>query len=304
MLRILLPALLALTCPLTAQRLAVGINDQPAGLPGTVTSPSVQAFYYKVTRAMLIVGTEFWCGATSGTCSVHLFADDTSTTPSRPGTMLASATFNAPAKECWAGALFSKPVPVTPNTVLWLGWGMAQGGKTPQVGRSTAAPTYYWTRNLPPSWNGPYGPPKQSTGFQWMYRIYEAGGTGKFTAFGTASAGSYGAIDLTARGWPNLGNSFTLVAAKLKDQSSGLLVWGRRAGINLPPWSLYAFPPLFLQGFATGGGKNQPEAEIFVNKLPQDPALVGATMAWQLWMLDPGGPGGLAHSAGLEVLIG
>jgi hypothetical protein len=141
-------------------------------------------------------------------------------------------------------------------------------------------------------------------GYMWMYRLYEAGGSGRFTSYGKASTGSHGAIGLTAQGWPNGGNSFTLVASKLKNQSSGLLVWGRRTAIQLPLWTIHSFPPLVLEAFTTGGGKNQPEAAIFAHRIPKDPALVGSALVWQLWMLDPAGPGGIAHSAGLEALIG
>lgn len=75
---------------LPAQRLAVGINDQPAGASGWSTIACYQAFRWQAPRIMLIVACEFWYGATAGTGTVMIFDHDAAN--DRPGNLLGSGT--------------------------------------------------------------------------------------------------------------------------------------------------------------------------------------------------------------------
>jgi hypothetical protein len=295
-----------LASPAPPQKLLVGINDQGTPVTNTTSSPNILAFRHVVKQPMIIVACEFLCGTVKGTGSVHIFDHDAAA--NRPGKLLGSATFPMPsALRVWAGGVLDKAVMVTqPNTTLWLGWIMSKGGMTPTTGRSTTAPTYYWTPSLtaPIKWNGPYGPPAQTTGFDWMYRLYGPGGSGSYTTYGQGKSGTHGVPVLEAWGWPNEGNPITLAAAALKNQTTGILIWGKRVGIQSPLGNVLAFPPLAAQAFTTAGGKTNPEEWSLPLQVPPGPGLAGLPFAWQIWILDPGAAQGIAHTAGLEVLIG
>lgn len=295
-------ALLAAPGLLPAQSYAIGINDQPMGVTNTTSSPNVLAFRHVFQGPMVIVACEFLCGSTKGTGSVYIFDHDP--VLDRPGALLARGTFNAPATRCWAGAVLDKPVIVPqPNETRWLGWIMSAGGPTPTIGRTSTAPTYYWTSNTaltpPISWNGPY------QGYEWMYRLYGPGGSGKTNVYGQGKAGTYGVPALELWGWPNLGNPLTLNASNLVEGSGGVLVFGGRVDIPLPIGPIYAFPPFLTLGFTTPGS-TKPVAQVvpFLFKVPSDPALLGQPLAWQVWMVDPGAVGGVCATGGLEVVIG
>ena len=289
-----------LVAPISAQRLALGINDQPAGTGSGSMSGVYFAFYYQVPRPMAIVAAEFWVGTISGSCEVHIFGHDSA--GNRPGSLLASGTFTPPVAKSWAGARLDKPVLVTqPNTPLWLCLRATAGGTIAAIGRSGTAPNYFHTPSLAGtiSWNGPY------QGWDWMYRLYEAGGTGTTNLYGQGKPGTHGAPVLDARGWPNLGNPLTLAAASLRASAPGLLALGRRVSLPLPIGTVYAFPPLVTLGFMTpAGGSAAGQSWLFPLSVPTDAALVGLGVAGQVWILDSGAADGLAHTAGAEFVIG
>lgn len=295
---------LLLPAALPAQRLAWSANDQPAGASGWTTDPSFQAFRWQAPRPMAIVACEFWYGSTQGTGTVMVFDHDAAN--DRPGALLGQGSFPAPAAACWTGARLDKPVlAVQPGQMFWLGWGNSNGVRSPLVGQSAAAPTYFWTKSLaaPITWNGPFGPPTRPTGLDWMYRVYEAGGTGQTAVYGQGKSGTYGAPFFQLHGWANVGNPISLLAAKLKDSSAGVLVCGRRTAIPLPLGTIYAFPPLIALGAGTASGASA-QSLLFPFVIPGDPALRGLSVAWQLWLLDPGAADGLVHSDGAEAVIG
>ena len=288
-----------LAAPLCAQRLAESVNEGPPFTKGSTSAVNVIAIRHSVKRAMILTAVEFWCGATSGTGSVYVFDHDSKN--NRPGALLAQGTFPAPPARCWAGAVLNKPVVVKKaGQVIWVGISLSKGGGISATGRNPNGATYFWTRSVstPIQWHGPY------KGWNWMFRLYEAGGKGAFSTYGKGKQGTHGVPGLEARGWPNYGNPITLIASLLKNQSTGLLVWGRKARIPFPFGTVYAFPPLKIDPFATAGGKTNPESRIFPLKIPKDPALVGLHISWQVWILDPGAKDGLAHTAGLEATIG
>ncbi len=282
-----------------AQRLAEAVNEGPPYTKGSVSPVNIIAIRHVAKKAMVLTAVEFWCGATAGTVSVYVFDHDAKL--NRPGALLGQGTFKAPPARCWAGALLNKPVVLkAKGQVFWVGISLSKGGGISATGRTPNGAPYYWTRSLaaPVRWNGPY------RGWNWMFRLYEAGGKGTFAAYGKGKKGTHGIPGFEARGWPNYGNPITLIASLLKNQSTGLLVWGRKTRIPFPFGTVYAFPPLKIDPFATAWGKTNPESKTFPLKIPNDPALLGLSLSWQVWILDPAATYGLAHTAGLEVTIG
>lgn len=299
----LLAGLLAVAVP--SQRLALSVNEAPLGTAGGSLDGSIFAFKWLIPRPMLIAAAEFWVGTTTGTCEIHLFAHDA--VNDRPGSLLASGRFPAPAVVCWAGTPLDRPVNISQaNTILWLGLA-ARGAIIPATGRSGTAPPYFFTSSVssPISWTGPLGPPKQATGWDWMYRIYERGGQGSQTLYGKGKLGTYGIPILEPWGWPNLGNPVSLAAATLMDASAGVLVMGPRSSIPLPLGSIYVAPPLSLAVFATAAAPmRMAQSWLFNLAVPNDPGLLSLSVAAQLWMVDPGATMGLCHSCGVEFTIG
>jgi len=289
---ILLPA-----APAAGQVLIDALNDQPAGYNNGSMSGVIFAVQHQLPKPGIISAVEFWCGhSKSATGSVYIYAHDS--VGNQPGQELGKGSFTAPAAKAWAGAVLNKVVPmIQPNQVFWVGFKLSTGGTITAAGRGTSTPTYF-VNSTGSSWRGPY------SGWLWMFRLYGPGGSGKYTTFGQGKAGTHGVPVFQGWGWPNLGNPISLVAAGLKNQSAGVLVWGLRANIPLPVGNIYAFPALVVDGFATGGGKTNPEDKVFFFRLPKDTGLVGLPLVWQLWMADPGAAGGLANTAGLEALIG
>ena len=290
---------------INAQRLADSVNDKPSGTPNGYSSNAIIAIKYTAKKPMILYAVEFWCGATKGTGSVYVFSHDS--TNNKPGNLLGKGTFNCAPTMCWRGAVLDKSVIIKKKgEILWIGIRLSQGGRISATSRSTNGQTYFWTRNLVPpfTWNGPYGPPRQKMGWDWMLRLYEIGGTGKYNLFGQGKQGTHGTPMLSYSGWPNYKNPITIIGYKLKNQSSGLLIWGRKANIVFPFGTIYAFPPLIIEPFTTGGGKNNPESVVFLKNIPNDPNLVGLSLCCELWILDPKATYGIAHTQGLEVLIG
>ena len=292
-------ALAALLFPaaLPAQRLALGINDQPAGTGSGSMSGVYFAFNWQIPRPMVILAAEFWVGTTTGSCEVHIFDHDAAN--NRPGNLLGSGAFMPPLAKSWAGAMLDKPVIVTtPNTTLWLCLRATAGGTIAATGRSSTAPNYFHSTSIaqPIKWNGPY------QGWDWMYRLYEAGGSGKTVFYGQGKNGSHGVPALDARGWPNLTNPLTLTAALLKGSSAGFLALGLRGDLPLPIGSVYVLPPMVTLGFATSGTTAQ--SVLFPLLVPGDSGLLGMSVAGQVWILDPGAQDGLAHTGGVQLIIG
>ncbi len=282
-----------------SQRLADAVNNKPSGTPKGYMSNSLIAIKYVAKRPMVLTAVEFWCGSTRGTGSVYVFANDQ--TNNRPGALLGKGGFRCPEAMCWKGAVLDKPVVVKKKgEILWIGIRLSHGGRISATSRNPKGQTYFWTRNLNPpfTWHGPY------VGWDWMLRLYEAGGTGRYTFFGKGKQGSHGAPLLSFSGWPNYKNPVTIIGSSLKNRSGGVLVMGNKANIPFPFGTVYAFPPLIVETFTTGGGKNLPESVIFPKLIPNDPNLVGVSASFQLWILDPKATFGIAHTRGLEVVIG
>ena len=166
---------LLLAAALPGQRLAEAVNDAPSGWSKGSVSPN----RHIAKRAMILTAVEFWCGATSGTGLVYIFDHDSKT--GRPGALLAQGSFPAPPAKCWAGARLNKPVVVkAKGQIFWVGIKLSKGGGISAIGRNPAGAPYFWTTSVaqPIQWRGPY------KGWDWMYRLYEAGGKGTFTTYG------------------------------------------------------------------------------------------------------------------------
>jgi hypothetical protein len=83
-----------------------------------------------------------------------------------------------------------------------------------------------------------------------------------------------------------------------------VLLWGRRNTVPTAFGTVYSFPILATTVHTvngTGPGAGWFNLDI---KLPDDPSLNGAMVAFQYWLVDTGAQDLLAHTGGLEMTIG
>ena len=102
-----------------------------------------------------------------------------------------------------------------------------------------------------------------------------------------------------------LGRSYPGTSTPESDSATALLALGlHHPGLPLgalgtsyllPIYAVYALPP---------SPKQKQTYRILDLSLPAGPVLIGATLSWQAWLPVATVPGGVIHSAGLDMFIG
>jgi choice-of-anchor B domain-containing protein len=141
--------------------------------------------------------------------------------------------------------------------------------------------------------------------------LYSVSDCAPSITYGTGTAGSGGFVPqlATSGGFPYIGNpAFTVDGTQLLGSASGLYLLGFARdqspfkGIDI---RVDLTPPVRWLPITASGPAGAPAAGAFAltGDIPDDTSLLGIVVDSQVLMFDPGGPKGLAASAGLEFVI-
>lgn len=288
---LLLPLLLALPAlpALPAQRLIHGMNEYQECREMTGVKDwfclSTQA---PPNQALMVIAIEFPIKVKSGPFEFALYDQDSA---GKPGNQLAYGQIPGSPLPIWQGGLLGTPVLIKPGQPFFVAQKNV-GGDLSIVKAGTNVPYYYRSGT---NWNGPF------SSYPWGFRLYTGGGAGTYAPYGTAKSDPAGSVSLRGIGYPNIGNPVGLLMETVPASGVPVLLLGRHhPGLPTGPLgTLYVFPSVFL--FAPP--LNPIGFSLHNLNIPTDPVLVGATVAWQGWVVLPAAAGGALHTAGLDMLL-
>ena len=283
-----------------AQRLCQPANQNP-----TMYYPKGGLNWYvtelQPSRPMQVSALQFILRNYSPATMPIPFAVWASDPAGKPGTVLAKKTIQLPAGPhiAWHGARFDQPVSLASGKRYFIGLGTTRQARmgSSRTGTLTRFWRLKWNANV---WTGPH-----TNRGSWVYRIYCGQHKGAFTGYGVSKPGTGGlAPELAGLGWPNTANPIGFVITGAKSGVLGSLIWGPRFAGPIKWGKLYVFPAIVTLPFRTNAPGTGTAFKEFRLKVPDNPTLAGAKIALQAWVLDPGAQFSVAHTAGLEMLIG
>jgi hypothetical protein len=292
-----LMACTVLAAPATGQKLFESVNE--------TTNPSFAmtgAAWFAHKRSsplpLTLTAAEFllinW-NAPSVTLEVGIWDEEPAT--GAPRTLLGSGSFVLPQDvPGYYGARFDTAVQLPAGNYFVA---VRMPNAIVAFARQGSTRTPYWFGNTP-TWTGPVN------GFGISFRVYAGTHPGQATSFGTGKSGVRGLVpELDGMGWPNTTNPFGFRMTHTAVGVPCLFLLGLRTAVVTPLGTLYATPLITIPATTRSDGTLRGDGFAQVQLgIPNDPSLSGGRLAAQVMIADAAATFGIAHTPGLEVVIG